>query len=131
MQCAFCKEVIDDDSFYCDMCGEEIKSCPACKKTGKGKVCTACGTPLVTLKSLTGVTGGNEKGEAQTSPHMGANVTGSSDAKGGTYRLHDDEPAKSKISTSWHFKRHSTLKRSAVWFRSTFPFSRKSSLPGR
>lgn len=97
MQCAFCKEVIDDDSFYCDMCGEEIKSCPSCKKTGKGKVCTACGTPLVTAKSQAGMTGENEKGASQAPAHMGAYATGSSAAKSGTYRLPEDEPANSKI----------------------------------
>lgn len=102
MQCAFCREFIDDDSFYCDMCGEEIKSCPSCKKTGKGKVCTACGTPLTAVKSQTSAPGENGKGAGQqasphASPHMAANVTVSSDAKGGTYRLPDEKPAVSRI----------------------------------
>ncbi len=39
-------------AFYCDLCGEAIKTCPGCKKSGKGKVCTACGTTLITLKTL-------------------------------------------------------------------------------
>jgi predicted RNA-binding Zn-ribbon protein involved in translation (DUF1610 family) len=59
MICAFCKENIDDDSFYCDMCGEEIKLCPSCHKTGKSKVCTACGRTLVVAKSQAG---GNHQG---------------------------------------------------------------------
>lgn len=54
MQCAFCKEIIDDDSFYCDMCGEEIKTCPRCKIPAKGRNCTSCGTALVTIKSQAG-----------------------------------------------------------------------------
>ena len=55
MQCVFCYEIIDADSFYCDMCGEEIKNCPGCKKPGKGKNCTTCGTPLTTIKSQAGM----------------------------------------------------------------------------
>lgn len=52
MQCAFCKEAIDDDSCYCDLCGEEVKRCTACGKTGKGKICTACGNALIAAKGL-------------------------------------------------------------------------------
>lgn len=52
MECAYCKEKIDDDSLFCDQCGNEVLLCPKCKKPGKGKVCTLDGTPLVAAKSL-------------------------------------------------------------------------------
>lgn len=54
MVCPFCKITIDDDSFYCDQCGQEILVCPKCNKPGKGKMCTSDGTPLVVVKSRTG-----------------------------------------------------------------------------
>lgn len=49
-KCVFCLEAIDDDSFYCDMCGKEIKTCPDCKQPGKAKYCTNCRKPLITAK---------------------------------------------------------------------------------
>lgn len=98
MQCAFCKEIIDDDSFYCDMCGEEIKTCPSCKKPGKGKVCTSCGTPLATLKTQTGpsVESGGPVNTKTLSPSEGRAPEPASTV-GGTYRLPENEPAKSAI----------------------------------
>lgn len=98
MQCAFCKEPIDDDSFYCDMCGEEIKTCPGCKKPGKGKVCTTCGKPLTSLKSQTGslVDSGTDA-DAQTSPPVGGKAPEPIASVSGTHRLPDNEPVKSAV----------------------------------
>ncbi len=50
MNCPYCKVNIDDDSLYCDQCGQEILICPKCNKPGKGKVCTHDGTPLIPMK---------------------------------------------------------------------------------
>jgi len=99
MQCAFCKETIDDDSFYCDMCGEEIKACPGCKKPGKGKVCTSCGTPLTTIKSQKGesVDSGETAKTPSAPPPSGGKVPDSTSSVGGTYRLPDNEPINSAI----------------------------------
>jgi len=55
MQCPFCKNNIDDDSFYCDQCGKEILICPKCNKPGKGKMCIIDGTPLVSMKDKIGI----------------------------------------------------------------------------
>lgn len=96
MQCAFCKEVIDDDSFFCDMCGEEIKTCPVCKKPGKGKVCTTCGKALAIAKSQAEPALMNAP--ANGTPISSSCVTEiqeSSDSATGTHRLPDNEPAKS------------------------------------
>ncbi len=49
MNCYHCKQQIDDDSLYCDQCGEKIYLCPQCHIPGKGegKRCGKCGSPLV------------------------------------------------------------------------------------
>lgn len=92
MQCAFCKEIIDDDSFYCDMCGEEIKMCPSCKKTGKGKICTSCGIPLVPRKSLTGSPVESETVPSmQIPPPVGDKTPAPPGTVESTYRLSDEE----------------------------------------
>ena len=92
MQCAFCNEIIDDDSFFCDMCGEEIKICPGCKKPGKGKRCTTCGTALITIKSQAGplVESGTNAG-AQTPLPAGGKAPEPIVSILGTQRLSDSE----------------------------------------
>ena len=47
MQCPLCKETIDDDSRYCDQCGEQIMVCSVCGRPGKGKRCIFDGKELV------------------------------------------------------------------------------------
>lgn len=52
MQCAFCKETIDDDSRYCDQCGEQILVCSVCGRPGKGKRCVFDGKELLPVSSI-------------------------------------------------------------------------------
>lgn len=52
MKCPYCKEIIDDDSWFCDQCGKEIKICPECHLPKRGTACPACGADLVSAKSL-------------------------------------------------------------------------------
>jgi len=47
MQCPSCKENIDDDSRYCDQCGERILVCSSCGRPGKGKRCIFDGKELI------------------------------------------------------------------------------------
>jgi len=47
MQCPSCKEQIDDDSRYCDQCGEQILICSVCGRTGKGKRCIFDGKEMI------------------------------------------------------------------------------------
>ncbi|MBP5573553.1 MAG: FHA domain-containing protein [Bacteroidales bacterium] len=47
MKCPYCKETIDDDSYYCDQCGKELHFCPDCGKPKQGSSCPACGADLV------------------------------------------------------------------------------------
>lgn len=50
MKCPYCKEIIDDDSHYCDQCGKELHFCPECQQPKRGTECPACGTDLVSAK---------------------------------------------------------------------------------
>jgi hypothetical protein len=47
MQCPSCKEPIDNDSRFCDLCGGKIMFCPSCNIPRKGKFCTQCNSELV------------------------------------------------------------------------------------
>jgi pSer/pThr/pTyr-binding forkhead associated (FHA) protein len=77
------------------MCGEEIKMCPDCKKPGKGKVCTACGTPLTTRKTQgePPVESGKTANDSPTPP-SGGNTQQPANNTQSTYRLPDNEPSK-------------------------------------
>lgn len=47
MLCPKCKFDIDNDSCYCDQCGQEIRYCQSCRRPGKGNRCTACGGRMI------------------------------------------------------------------------------------
>lgn len=101
MQCAYCKETIDDDSYYCDLCGEEAKLCPGCLKTGKGKACTSCGTTLILAKDMStnASAGSSDAGTGSVAPdpppvHVASSPLQDTPA-GGTVRLDDCPPGAS------------------------------------
>ena len=50
MKCPFCKANLDDDSWFCDQCGKELKFCPECRQPKRGTECPACGTDLVSAE---------------------------------------------------------------------------------
>lgn len=52
MKCPFCKAVIDDDSWFCDQCGKELKFCPECRQPKRGTECPACGADLVNAQAF-------------------------------------------------------------------------------
>jgi hypothetical protein len=52
MQCPSCKEQIDDDSHYCDQCGEQILVCSICGRPGKGKRCIFDGKEMIPAGSV-------------------------------------------------------------------------------
>ena len=45
--CPTCKEEIDDDSRYCDQCGQALLYCNQCGRVGVGRRCTYCGGLMV------------------------------------------------------------------------------------
>lgn len=46
IECPKCKAEIDNDSIYCDQCGEALAFCTSCGRVGIGKRCSACGAPM-------------------------------------------------------------------------------------
>lgn len=46
-QCPECRQMILDDSAYCDRCGKELKWCPECKRPKRGTECPVCGNDLI------------------------------------------------------------------------------------
>ena len=45
--CPTCKEEIEDDSHYCDQCGQALLFCNQCGRVGVGRRCTHCGGLMV------------------------------------------------------------------------------------
>ena len=45
--CPICKEEIEDDSHFCDQCGEALLYCSKCGRVGVGRRCTYCGGMMV------------------------------------------------------------------------------------
>lgn len=46
-QCPECRNMIPDDSAFCDQCGKELKWCPVCKRPKRGTECPVCGNSLI------------------------------------------------------------------------------------
>src|SRR5574344_573844 len=45
--CPNCKEEIEDDSYFCDQCGQALLYCERCGKVGKGRRCIYCGGLMI------------------------------------------------------------------------------------
>lgn len=45
--CPTCREEIDNDSHYCDQCGQALLFCDRCGSVGIGRRCTKCGGLMV------------------------------------------------------------------------------------
>ena len=45
--CPKCNAEIENDSFYCDQCGQPIYYCTLCGRPGKGQRCTHCGGVMI------------------------------------------------------------------------------------
>lgn len=72
MECLACKEGIDDDSAFCDMCGIELSVCEHCRVPIAGKWCSKCGGQRVLASTLS----------AAAAPAKAASVAGFSMATG-------------------------------------------------
>ena len=75
--CPTCKEEIDNDSHFCDQCGQALLFCDRCGNVGVGRRCTRCGGLMVAPSSnpAEGVPGMSEslKMEMATSGSMRGN----------------------------------------------------------
>lgn len=45
--CPACKEEIEDNSYFCDQCGQALLFCNQCGRVGLGRRCTHCGGLMV------------------------------------------------------------------------------------
>lgn len=45
--CPNCKEEIDNDSHFCDQCGQALLFCEQCGRVGVGRRCTYCGGSML------------------------------------------------------------------------------------
>lgn len=52
--CPSCREEIDDDSHYCDQCGQALLFCNQCGRVGLGRRCTHCGGLMVSPDNRSG-----------------------------------------------------------------------------
>ena len=50
--CPSCKEEIEDDSHYCDQCGQELVYCSSCGRVGMGRRCTYCGGLMISAEEM-------------------------------------------------------------------------------
>ena len=57
--CPSCKEEIEDDSHYCDQCGQELVYCSSCGRVGMGRRCTYCGGLMVSAEEM--LSGGSSR----------------------------------------------------------------------
>ena len=56
IQCPECRQMIPDDSAFCDQCGKELKWCPECKRPKRGTECPVCGADLIPGRKYRSVT---------------------------------------------------------------------------
>ncbi len=50
--CPSCKEEIEDDSHFCDQCGQELVYCSSCGRAGMGRRCTYCGGLMISVDEI-------------------------------------------------------------------------------
>lgn len=50
--CPNCKEEIEDDSHFCDQCGQALLYCKNCGRVGIGRRCTQCGGIMISPQEI-------------------------------------------------------------------------------
>jgi len=79
--CPSCKEEIEDDSHFCDQCGQELVYCSSCGRAGMGRRCTYCGGLMISVDELIA-----QRNAPKQSLETSVNVTS------GGMSLHGDVP---------------------------------------
>ena len=92
IQCPECRNMIPDDSAFCDQCGKELKWCPECKRPKRGMECPVCGSDLEPGRKY--LSGDLSQTGRDTNPGTAAGGTGSSSPVSGTVH-----PAPEKTAT--------------------------------
>jgi len=91
IQCPDCRQIIPEDSAFCDQCGKELNWCPECKRPKRGTECPVCGSDLIPGRKY--LAGDFSKPAASSSP---SSVI-SSGAAGGV----EKSPA-ALVGNGWH-----------------------------
>lgn len=82
--CPTCKEEIDDDSRYCDQCGQALLFCDRCGRVGVGRRCTYCGGMMVSYEEYQKRAEGTQTGFSLSMPHSAASQIGNIHTTGRT-----------------------------------------------
>ena len=75
--CPSCREEIEENSHYCDQCGQELVYCSNCGRVGMGRRCTQCGGLMVSAEEV--------QQKMQASRQISVSVRASSRASGPRY----------------------------------------------
>lgn len=101
MECLACKQDVDGDSAFCDMCGIELSVCAQCRVPIAGKWCSKCGGQRVLASSL--YAGAPPAKTASVgAPGVaaaGSDTASAAPASGGTRRVAGDPPVRAAVST--------------------------------
>jgi len=87
--CPSCKEEIEDDSHFCDQCGQELVYCSSCGRAGMGRRCTYCGGLMISVDELIA-----QRNAPKQSLETSVNVTF------GGMSLHGDVPGVSPVQSN-------------------------------
>lgn len=71
--CPNCKEEIEEQSLYCDQCGQKLLYCERCGRVGIGRRCTSCGGVMAVP---------GEEGSSGRQAQMDDSVSGAYDLNG-------------------------------------------------
>ena len=74
--CPTCKEEIDNDSHFCDQCGQALLFCDRCGNVGVGRRCTHCGGLMVAPS------GGSAEGDSGMSESLKMEMATSGSMRG-------------------------------------------------
>lgn len=76
IQCPECRQMIPDDSAFCDQCGKELGWCPECKRPKRGTECPVCGSDLIPGRKWLegGTSSGSSAGEGTASDPVRGSV---------------------------------------------------------
>lgn len=107
-QCPECREMILDDSAFCDKCGKELKWCPECKRPKRGTECPVCGSDLIPGRKYLAIIEGKEvapqaqsQSKVQSQTTAAASVVLPTALVGNGWRLTLQEGAFGRVGGMW------------------------------
>ena len=107
-QCPECREMILDDSAFCDKCGKELKWCPKCKRPKRGTECPVCGSDLIPGRKYLAIIEGKEvapqaqsQSKVQSQTTAAASVVLPTALVGNGWRLTLQEGAFGRVGGMW------------------------------